>query len=209
MLKTLFNNKDTVKNYELVKAFCAEVSDVNRPAYINFYSDDWYAEAVCKFTFRSRPIDVTLILKVQQTPNGGSKWMIMGASSRHLALSDKSPMLPSGGSCCKFLNPMSHATNFISLYRAFNDKPNIPDYLDTNFLLFPSSRSFINELMHGQLKYHFVKEIRYHFLQVPGWIFTVKQYRRKGVHAGWLISSLNKASDGDKQAYREKLMLKN
>jgi hypothetical protein len=208
MLTTLFDKQDRTEADNLVTAFCQQVADTLNPAYLDFYNNDWYAEAVCKFLFRGAPIEVKLILKIQTTANGGSKWMIMGAYSGVFASSDKSPVIPGKPDCCKFLNPMSHATNFISLSRAFNDKMNVSDYLDSGFFTFASSKAFLRELLRDQLKYQYVKEIRYHFLQVPGWVFTVNQYRRKGVHSGWLISSLTRANDDEKQLYRERLLIK-
>ena len=101
---------------------------------------------------------------------------------------------------------MSHATNFISLSRALRDKKNLPDYLDADFLSYPSSKSFVRALLKNQLEYLYVKNIRYHFLQIDGWIFTVNDYPRKSIHSGWLVSSLQKSTPEEKESYRSALI---
>jgi hypothetical protein len=206
LLESLFNDKVQDSGPELIREFCLQVSDSAKPAFIDFYNDDWYAEATCKFRWNGQVIDVVLLLKIRQEENGGSKWIIVSAFARRLALTDREVVFPHKTSCCKFLNPMSHATNFISLSRAFSDKTNFPDYLDDDFLEYPSSKSFVRALLRNQLEYLYVKEIRYHFLQVDGWIFTVDQYHRKSVHSGWLVSSLKKTNDEEKNDYRTALI---
>jgi hypothetical protein len=206
LLESLFNDQVQGSGPELIREFCLQVSDSTKPAYIDFYNGDWYAEAVCKFRLNGQVTDVVLLLKIQQEENGGSKWIIVSAFAKRLALTDREVVFPYKTTCCKFLNPMSHATNFISLSRAFNDKINIPDYLDEDFLEYPSSKSFVRALLRNQLEYLYVKEIRYHFLQIDGWIFTVNQYQRKSVHSGWLVSSLRKSTDEEKNSYRTSLI---
>lgn len=206
LLESLFNDQVQGSGPELIREFCLQVADSTKPAYIDFYNGDWYAEAVCKFRLNGQMTDVVLLLKIQQEENGGSKWIIVSAFAKRLALTDREVIFPYKATCCKFLNPMSHATNFISLSRAFNDKKNIPDYLDEDFLEYPSSKSFVRAFLRNQLEYLHVKDIRYHFLQINGWIFTVNQYHRKSVHSGWLVSSLKKATEEEKSIYRTALI---
>lgn len=206
MIKSLFNTRVGGSGPDLIQEFCTQVSDTSKPAYLDFYSGDWYAEAVCKFKLNGQVTEVLILLKIQQEENGGAKWMIARAFSKRLTSSDQAIVFPLKISCCKFLNPMSHATNFISLSRAFTDKRNLSDYLDADFLRYPSSKAFIGALLKDQLEYLHVKEIRYHFLQIDGWIFTVNQYRRNSVHSGWLVSSLIKSTDKEKEMYRSSLI---
>lgn len=208
LLKSLFDLKKIPGSAELAEEFCLQVSDTVNPSYLDFYSHEWYAEAICKFTLNGRPIEITLLLKIERTANGGSKWMIAGVHSRDMVPAVIKIGFPEKSTCCKFLNPMSHATNFISLSRALGDKTNLPDYLDSNFLHHPYSAAFTQALLRNQLQYHYVREIRYHFLQVEGWVFTVSQYRRQSIHSGWLISNLKKATATEKEQFKHTLFHK-
>ncbi len=205
LLKSLFNDAGK-STPDCIRDFCTQVADTAHPEFLNFYEGEWYAEAMCKFKLNGVVTDVPVLLKIQQEANGGAKWVIVSAYSRRLSVSTKPIVFPLKESCCKFLNPMSHATNFISLSRAFRDKTNLPDYLAPGFLRLPSSKAFIGALLNDQLEYMYVKQIRYHFLQIDGWIFTVEQYNRNSVHSGWLVSKLIKASEFDKKTYRTSLI---
>ncbi|HKH62666.1 MAG TPA: hypothetical protein VKA49_17605 [Flavitalea sp.] len=206
LLESLFNTEVHGAELDLIREFCLQVADSARPAYLDFYSGEWYAEAVCKFKLNGQLTEAVVLLKIQQEENGGSKWIIVSAFSKRLGVTDLPVIFPYKPGCCKFLNPMSHATNFISLSRAFRDKINLSDYLDTSFLEYPYAKSFARAILRNQLEYLYVKEIRYHFLQIDGWIFTVSQYTRKSIHSGWLVSSLQKATREEKEIYRSSLI---
>jgi len=205
LLKSLFNDAGR-SDPDSIRDFCTQVADSAHPEFLDFYGGEWYAEALCKFKLNGVVTDVPVLLKIQQEANGGAKWVIVSAYSRRLGVSTRPVVFPMKESCCKFLNPMSHATNFISLSRAFRDKTNLADYLAPGFLRVPSSKAFIRALLNDQLEYMYVKQIRYHFLQIDGWVFTVERYNRNSVHSGWLVSKLIKANEFGKQIYRTSLI---
>lgn len=206
VLESLFNTEVRGAGIGMIREFCMQVADSANPAYLDFYSGEWYAEAVCKFRLNGQVTEAIVLLKIQQEENGGSKWIIVSAFSKRLGVTNLPVIFPYKPGCCKFLNPMSHATNFISLARALRDKINLPDYLDTSFLEYPYAKSFARALLRNQLEYLYVKSIRYHFLQIDGWIFTVNQYTRNSIHSGWLVSSLQKSTTEQKERYRESLL---
>ena len=202
LLESLFNTEVNGAGSDMIREFCLQVADSTNPAYLDFYGGDWYAEAVCKFRLNGQLTEAVVLLKIQRDGNGGSKWIIVSAFSRRLGITSLPVIFPYKPGCCKFLNPMSHATNFISLSRAFRDRINLSDYLDTGFLEYPYARSFARAVLRNQLEYLYVKSIRYHFLQIDGWIFTVSQYTRKSIHSGWLVGSLRKSTEEEKTRYR-------
>ena len=206
LLQSLFNTDVAGSVPGVIQEFCLQVADSTNPVYLDFYSGDWYAEALCKFRLNGQLTEAVVLLKIQQEENGGAKWIIVSASSKRLGITRVPVVFPHKQGCCKFLNPMSHATNFISLSRAFRDKINLPDYLDTNFLEYPYSNSFVRALLRNQLEYLYVKSIKYHFLQIDGWIFTVSNYNRQSIHSGWLVSSLQKSTREEKEIYRSSLI---
>lgn len=209
LIKSLFNSENSGSVSDTIQEFCRQVTDTMRPEYLNFYGGEWYAEALCKFRLNGQSIDVAVLLRIEQEANGGAKWVIVSAYSTRLPVSTGPIAFPLKTSCCKFLNPMSHATNFISLSRAFEDKSNLSDYLASGFLRGRSSKAFVRALLTGQLKYQFVKRVTYHFLQIDGWVFTVDQFHRNSVHSGWLVNRLVRVSEAEKQTYRLQLMRRN
>ena len=206
LLESLFNTEVHGAEADLIREFCLQVADSARPEYLDFYRGEWYAEAVCKFKLNGQLTEAVVLLKIQQEENGGSKWIIVSAFSKRLGVTDLPVIFPYKPGCCQFLNPMSHATNFISLSRALRDKTNLSDYLDTGFMEYPYAKSFARALLRNQLEYLYVKTIRYHFLQIDGWIFTVNQFTRKSNHSGWLVSSLQKTTPQEKENYRLSLI---
>jgi hypothetical protein len=70
--------------------------------------------------------------------------------------------------------------------------------------------SVFNTLIYtGQLKIEYVQKIVYHFLQAPNYIFLVEHFDRNSSNAGWLISSIIKINDFEKESYLNHIMGKN
>ena len=206
LILNLFNRKISWNNAEMRK-FVQRVIDPDKPTYLDFDSDNWYAEALCRFIYKGRIVDVRILLKIQQEVNGGTKWMIVSASSGAIPPSAGAINVQESYDLSKFLNSTSHATNFISLNRALNDRQGIANYLDSNFMKSPYSMAFLKALLAKQLSFQYVKNITYHFLQVNGWILTVSRFTRNSVNSGWLINSMKEASEEEKEAYKMALIV--
>jgi hypothetical protein len=58
---------------------------------------------------------------------------------------------------------------------------------------------FVAEVKNGNLKFESVKEVKFHFLQVPGWYFEVSYFNRNSDSSGWLISNMMKITEKDKK----------
>jgi hypothetical protein len=106
----------------------------------------------------------------------------------------------------KFINPESHANNFIQLQDVFSDRQNFADYLDVNFFERKNSKAFYSAFISSRLHLVSVKEIRYHFLQIDDWVFSVSYFLRDALNSGWLISQLSKVSDSAKKQYKKELL---
>lgn len=205
LLSSLFNKQNTNWDQPGIQNFAHYITGTEPPVYLDFYSNQWYAEALCKFLYRGKPIHVSLVLRIQVDSNGGAKWVISSAQSKSI-LPSQLPARQPAGQGIHFLNPMSHATNFMSLSTALHDKEHISDYLDSGFVAFPVSRAFLELIYSNQLKYQYVSKITYHFLQIEGWIFSVDYFKRSSVNSGWLISNLIKADTAAKLAYKNALL---
>ncbi len=202
LVRNLFDQKKKTWDRAEQDTFFHQVLDSTNPAYLTFYSPDWFAEAFCSCTYEGKPVEAIVILKVSTDSSGGSKWIISDAWCKDIPVPDKISIPDAEDKGNKFLNPISHTTNFIGLSRALKDKQHIRDYLDMNFMTSARSQAFLKALTDGSLHYGYVKGIRYHFLNVDGWAFTVSYFQREEANSGWLISSLTRADEEQKEAYK-------
>ena len=90
--------------------------------------------------------------------------------------------------------------------KVFDDKDYLDSYFDKSFFKRNNSVTFYNAFIEGKIKFMHVKSIKYHFLQVSNYIFTVEHFQRKDLNAGWLINSLQSASAADKNNFIRNLL---
>jgi hypothetical protein len=194
LLRTLFNYEEPVWSQEDALAFSKEVLDPAGEKFLDFYSDTWFAEAECRVKYKGAPKKVRITMQVYVSDRtGAAKWVICGARAPFLDFSNR--LDPR-----KFLNPISHATDFIGLKKAMGDHVYVRNYLTEGF-----RESHLNKYLAavatGDIVFDQVSTVDYHFLCVPGWLFKVKEYRRPGKNSGWLIQSLSRKTDAEKKDY--------
>lgn len=203
LLKSLFNKKQAWSSD--TGAFIREVLNEGTPAYLNFTDSDWYAEVKCIFLYHNKKTEVLLVLHIR-TEQGASKWMIAGIGVNQLPnrkandqLTEKSP---SGG----FIPTSSYGTNFIVLSTALNKDIHAVDYFEPQLLSSPRAQAFLGLVKDGQLSFQYARSIKFYFLSVPGWVFTVEQFKRKNSNTGWLISNLQKLPNNEKDTFLKLLL---
>jgi hypothetical protein len=194
LLRTLFNYQEPVWSQDDALAFSNDVLDPAGEKFLDFYSDTWFAEAECRVKYKGVPKKVRITMQVYVSDRtGAAKWVICGARAPFLDFSNR--VDPK-----KFLNPISHATDFIGLKKAMNDHVFVRNYLTEDF-----RESHLNKYLAavatGDIVFEQVSSVNYHFLCIPGWLFTVKEYRRPGKNSGLLIQSLSRKSDAEKKGY--------
>ena len=199
LLKSLFNLENPRLDKEAVVAFIEQVNDPDDPTMLSFYEGDWFAEVKSSVLYKGREQELFLLLSIEQAENGGSKWVIEEVYADFL----KVPENPSDSSA--FLNPMSHATDFMGLSKVFEQPENIGGYLSADKKRSQLSR-FVDEMQNHTISFQHVEDIAYHFLQIDGWIFTVEDFQRQGKNAGWLISKLIPADEKEKETYRQNIL---
>ena len=204
LIKTLFEAKSPVTD-SLKKKFIHSVCDSLNPEYLNFFQRNWFAQAQCLFNQGSQHKYITLILKVQRTANGGSKWVIAGADE--FIPNSKSKIMATNpdNDMEKGLNPYSHVLNFTELEDAFADTQNINSYLDENFIT-DRTKPILEAIISKKINFRYVQDVTYHFLQIDGWIFCVQQYKRMTRQAGWLINELHTADQFEKDTYKKSVL---
>jgi len=199
LVKTLFNYEEPLWNAQQAAAFTDMVCDTNKEKFLDFYADNWFAEAECLVKYKGVPKKVKVTLQVVVSDRtGAAKWVICGARAPFLDFSKR--LDPK-----KFLNPISHATDFIGLKKAMEDKMFMRNYLTEKF-----QESHLNKylaaLATGDIVFQQLNSVTYHFLSLENWLFTVKEYIRPGRNSGWLIQSLSTRSAKEKEDYKKNVL---
>jgi hypothetical protein len=206
LIRSLFNDENMSKDSVMINMFVSDVIKKNKPIYLKYYGDDWYAELTCKFKYNTSTILIPVIMKIEMTQNKGSKWMIVAVGSS--ALKSKIVVTEMTQSKIKtnIISPTSNGTNFVSLKRVFNDKENLSDYFESDYIYDSNMLEFYNAILNGDIDFQDVIKIKYHFLLAGRWIFTVEDFIREELNSGWLINHLEKVSSVEMNDYRSKLL---
>lgn len=155
------------------------------------YSDSlWFAQAQCKGKLNGKSVSFSLYLNVRHRGNGRYKWVISKAEGKIFDLD------PADTTSNIMITPNSHNVNFIVLSditSPLNCK-NITRFGQDNLDL--DQTSIFNYLVyHGNLTIEYVESLEFKFLQVPGYIFSVKEFVRDTFNSGWLIYNLEKVDN--------------
>lgn len=194
-LKNLFNNESGLMGNDLKEQFIADMLTPSDPKFLDFHGGDWFAEVTTKFFFHGIERYLTLFLQLEKD-TVGSKWVITNVyfDPFHRVFADQDSLRLVGQ---KFLHPMSHELDFINLVRAFQDQQSLENYIAWKYR--PDYLTlFIYEFKTGSLVYSTITRVKFHFFQIDGWYFEISEYNRKGNNSGWLISTLLKINESDK-----------
>lgn len=192
-LGILFDNQNASITDPLKHAFIEDVMRPAQPHFLDFHGGQWFTEVLTEFTYNGKKTPVTIYLKLEEE-NQGYKWVITNVylSSFHEMFHN------SGKDDQRFLHPMSHELDFMNLVRVFKDKAYVEQYTASDY--HPDYLTlFLYEFKKGNLVFNTVKDVKFHFFQVPGWYFELSEFNRPGTNAGWLISGLMKINENDKE----------
>ena len=67
---------------------------------------------------------------------------------------------------------------------------------------------FMYLVKNKELTIEYIYNIKYHFLQISEWLFTVEHIERKGYNVGWLITSFSKLNSKEKIKFKNNLLYK-
>jgi hypothetical protein len=191
-LDMLFDSKNAALTNNIRDAFKADVLKPDSNQFLNFHAGGWFAEVKTLFSYKGEDRPVTFFLELEHE-NMGYKWVITNAYFEPYA----DIMLKTKPDSSKFLHPLSHEIDFMNLIRVFNDKKAIDNYTIKSFE--PDFLSlFLYEFKQGFFKFKYVEDLKFHFFQIHGWYFEVKQFVRADYNSGWLISKLTKINKEEK-----------
>lgn len=205
LIKSLFDFEGRGYSVDNVKSFIRQVNSPTKPVLLNFTDSEWYAELTCTMKYKGRSEKANVVLRYETSPLGYSRWMIVSAKAGFLndihdtISAEALPPNPTG------LNPASHGNNFMSMYRAFSS----PEKM-TGSLAPPPLQQGLQKLVkaaqNGTVTLTQIDKVTYHFLQVGGWVFQVKDFATRKSNSGWLIANLQPANDEQKLIYKEKVL---
>ncbi|HAH59363.1 MAG: hypothetical protein PHW35_09240 [Lentimicrobiaceae bacterium] len=192
-LNVLFDYNNSSITDPMRKAFITDVLNSKQPVILDFHQGQWFAEVATRFKYKGQEKDLTLFLKLEPE-TGGYKWVFTNVyfKAYHEMFSNDTVT----GS--HFLHPLSHELDFMNLIRVFKDKNYVELYTEKSYR--PDFLTlFLYEFKKGDLQYVTVKNVKFHFFQVPGWYFELSNFNRPGTNSGWLISSLLQLKEDQKE----------
>lgn len=192
--KILSNRKDNEP-----KAFQLVDSILQNNVKIHYSDAEWYAKVKCIGSFKGKQITFDMLLTVEQREKDMFKWVISDVEG------DIFNLIPSQKSKKIILLPNEHESNFMRLNSITSEKD---DYITLySSICNPTNKlTVFNTLVYyGYLNIEYVTDIRYTFLQVPGYVFTIKECERESTNSGWLICEWDEISDNEKESLLQRI----
>jgi hypothetical protein len=144
------------------------------------------------------------------TVGGGSKWMIAGIGKSSIFDTTMPPGLPTEGyytTTGDYIPTSSHGTNFVTLTQLLTKSMHPADYFEPYLMSVARGHQFVELIQQEKLKFIHVTNMTFHFYTIPGWVFTVSNYKRKEDNRGWLISSLQQVDNLKETDLRKQLLI--
>ncbi len=197
-LEQLFNNDPQGVPESKRDALIEQVTAAGDPEYIEFHEDGWYAEVSAEFTYKGSQKPVTLYMKLE--PSGlGSEWVLINVFFEPYA---RRFNIDTAKRTETFMHPMSHELDFMNLRKVFEHPSDVFYYTSKDYS--PDFLTiFLEEAKAGMFTFETVNNVRFHFLQVPGWYFVVDFFNRRGYNSGWLISEANRVDEDGKEQIKK------
>ena len=130
LVRSLFNYETHSWDSVQLDEFVGTVLNVNKPLLLDFYEKGWFAEATCKFEYNATVIEIPIILRIEADASKRSKWMIAAVKHNSIRQEVQVTIVADTMKKTKFINPASHASGFIELARAFEDRAHLSDYFE-------------------------------------------------------------------------------
>jgi len=183
-------------NDSAVLNFAAEMQRTGQK--LGYHDSNWFATANAVFSINGSKKEIPVTLKYIKNKGLGYSWIIIGANLDALGTELKK-------SNTKSITPMNNEINFIDLSKALERKKEIASYTDDEFN--PDYLSvFLYLVESGNMSFLHINKVVYHFLNLPGWIFTVENFNRMDYNSGWLIAGLARSTDDAKKNYKKNIL---
>jgi hypothetical protein len=144
--------------------------------------DSWYSEVVTEFNYKNKPLVVKLYLKLVKGAERGYSWQIFDVESN--IFSSAIIEQPT-----KIINPANNEVYFSELSKFLSNSVDVLNFY-SNGLSYNALSSFRDYVQNRDIVFSHITEVKYQFLNIAGFDFTVSKFLRMDMNSGWLISSL-------------------
>lgn len=182
--------------YKKVNSFVDSVIITNTK--FDMLSPLLFSECKCKFFYKGKGVRITLILQKEILEKNKYRWSLVGVKGLSEAGIISTTKIYS-------ISPVEHEINFIGLQDLFNENP-------THAFGYKSKDACIDQLsvlltliQEKAIKFDIVEEQVFHYLGIPGFVFTIKEIARSGGNSGWLINSFSQMTRKEKSNYIKQL----
>lgn len=201
LLLTLFDEgyaKSADENTKTkIKEFVTLISNQNESITLSYHDKGWYARSEWDATLDNKPVKLSLTLVTEREPNK-DKWSISSAEADFL---EGMQLVNST------LSPVTHDLDFMQVKKILKvGEGDLSGYAVESYTDNPLTK-FFALIESGHLVLKQAPRPTYVFTQVPGWVFELNYFERKGDNTGWRISSLIKADVTTKAKYDKYLGL--
>lgn len=180
---------------EHIKEFVNLVCNDKSPLRLNYHDKGWYAKSEWEAKLEGKPVKLILTLVTEREPNK-SKWSISSVEAdflEEIELIDNT------------LSPVTHDLDFSEIKKVLNaESGDLSGYAVDSYTNLPITK-FFALIEGGYLKLEQAPRPTYVFTQIPGWVFELNYFERKGDNTGWRIANLEKA-DENRKAEHEKYL---
>lgn len=197
----LFDIEQILKNREIAEPQVFEFIDSTLTNDIKLrYSDaEWFAKVKCVGTINGAETTFSIYLTVESRGNDMYKWVINDVEGKIFDLT------PSRESDKIMFLPNEHESNFMRLNSITSEKDDYITLYSSNCLDNNRLTVFNTLIYYNCLNIDYVSDIEYTFLQVPGYIFTIKEFERESTNSGWLIKEWHKISNAEKESLLQRI----
>ena len=172
------------------KTFAHDV--VYSGAKLSFEDKNWFARIKCHGKLAQKNVTFNMILCVEERDSSMYRWAISDVEGDIFKNSKDKPHKE------LFIMPNDNEQFFMSVRKTTTESYKfIDDYVRHSYHADALS-TFLALVRSNQLKIDAVSNVEFIFLQVDGYIFTVKYFERESKNAGWLIDSVKKKSEEEK-----------
>lgn len=179
----LLNHQDTLLMSQARTTGFLDTFSSARNHRISLDKDLWYAEVTTSFIYKGKLTDIALSMKLDGNEQSGFSWIIFDVASDLFAR-------PTFSQPSDFINPRNNDISFSELAKAFLNNTDMANFFPSQKPYAPLS-SFRDYVKNGELTFSHIKNIRYVFIDIAGFNFTVDNFLRMNMNSGWLISTIN------------------
>lgn len=160
------------------------------------YADSlWFAKVKCKGSYKGKETSFFLYLTIEQRGEDMYKWVIQKAEGKIFELT------PKVKNERIMLMPDDHETRFTSLHRVTSDYQESVTNFASKYYQVDATTAFYTMVQTGLLKIDFIDNVKFIFLQIPEYTFSIEYFDREGNNSGWLISNLWKMNNDEKKQF--------